>query len=330
MLPPSGRRRSWAHYGVMMPGLPEPHRAFGVMSIVGTPGVRLFDNEALITTTPNDTAYVVSATSSMTTGQFRAYRIGADCEFAADGSRLRFGDDLVIEGRHPTFTVHRTHPEVPVELELEATRAVTHFVRIPGVYRHWSVLCRARGRVGAAGVAGLCTLEYASGVGLHSVMDRRLPVTLPASFFTYHVLNVDEETQLLFTYVLGPAGLPVQQAVHVRRVDGTSATHRRGHGFVVHEYEPHPRTTPDGRSMRLPRRFTWRVTDPRIEVHGTTTGDFTYGLGAGYVGTYDFEGTFDTRKISGCAYLEYIDRRRKRPYVSIAGSGTSLRVIAIP
>src|SRR5919198_3629951 len=28
MLPPSRRRRSWVHYGVMMPGLPEPRRFF--------------------------------------------------------------------------------------------------------------------------------------------------------------------------------------------------------------------------------------------------------------------------------------------------------------
>src|SRR4051812_6682000 len=52
MLPPSGRRRSWVHYGVMMPNLPEPHRFFNVMSIVGTPGVALFANDELVTTTP--------------------------------------------------------------------------------------------------------------------------------------------------------------------------------------------------------------------------------------------------------------------------------------
>jgi hypothetical protein len=315
--PPSGRRRSWAHYGVMMPGLPEPHRAFGVMSIVGTPGVRIFDNDDLIATTPNDTAYLVSATSSMSREQFRAYRIAEQCDFAADGSHLRFGNDLTITGRYPAFSVHRRHPEVEVRLDITATDTITHFVRLGPVYSHWSVLGRARGRILHRGVntdiAGLCTIEYAAGVGLHSVLDRRLPgrVTLPSRFFTYHVLNVDDETQLLFTYVLGPAGIPVQKAVHVRSLRTGAISYRRGHSFLVHEYEPQPRRTPDGRSMRLPLRFTWRVdADGRpIEVHGTTNGDFAYGLGAGYVGTYDYDATFRGRAISGCAYMEFIDCR---------------------
>jgi hypothetical protein len=54
MRPPAGRRRSWVHYGVMMPGLPEPHRGFGVMSIPGTPGVRIFANDHLIRTSPGE------------------------------------------------------------------------------------------------------------------------------------------------------------------------------------------------------------------------------------------------------------------------------------
>jgi hypothetical protein len=297
----------------MMPGLPEPHRAFGVMSILGTPGVRIFANDDLVTTTPNDTAYVVSATSSMSEGQFRAYAMRDDCEFAADGSYLRFDNDLVLDGCHPDFTVHRRHPDVDVYLDIHATDTITHFVRIPGVYRHWSLLCRASGQIGYQGevtdVSGLCTLEYACGVGLHSVVDRRLPawLTLPGRFFTYHVLNIDDETQVLFTYVLGPAGIPVQKAVHVRTSEGAE-TLRRGHEFVVHEYEPQPRFTPDGRAMRVPLRFTWRADDV-IEIDATTNGDFAYGLGAGYVGTYAYEGTFRGKPVSGCAYMEYVDCR---------------------
>jgi hypothetical protein len=314
MPPPSGRRRSWVHYGVMMPGLPEPHRAFGVMAIVGTPGVRIFANDDLITTSPNDTAYVVSATSSMSGAQFRAYSVADECDLAVDGSRIRFGNDVTIEGRHPTFTVRRDHPDVQVELEVTTSDAVTHFVRLGGVYSHWSRLARARGRIvhhgRGADVDGLCTLEYAAGVGLHSLLDRRLPggATLPGRFFTYHVLNVDDETQLLFTHVLGPFGIPVQRAVHVRSLHDGATTHRRGHRWNVTEYEAQPHTTPDGRTMTLPRRFSWRADDV-AEIHGSTAGDWAYGLGAGYVGTYDYEGTFRGRSISGRAYVEYIDCR---------------------
>ncbi|MDT7576992.1 MAG: hypothetical protein QOH17_3325, partial [Pseudonocardiales bacterium] len=56
------------------------------------------------------------------------------------------------------------------------------------------------------------------------------------------------------------------------------------------------------RTMSVPRSFRWAVEG--IEVHGRTNDDLAYGLGAGYVGTYDYEGIFDGRRISGCAYVE--------------------------
>lgn len=194
LAPPSGIH-SWVHYGVMVPGLPEPHRAFGVMAIVGTPGVALFANDDRITTGPRDTAYLVSATSSMRSTPFHTYSIARDCEFG--DRRRRFGDDLVIDGALPRLRVTRRHPDVDAELELEATRSVTRFVALPGVYTHWSVLCTYRGTVGGTEVGGLCTFEYARGVWA---------ANLPATFFTYQVLNVDATTQLLLTEVLGPRG----------------------------------------------------------------------------------------------------------------------------
>jgi hypothetical protein len=83
---------------------------------------------------------------------------------------------------------------------------------------------------------------------------------------------------------------------------------RRGHTFTVLEYDPEPRVTPDGRAMRLPLRFGWGAGD--VAIQGTSVGDWTYGLGAGYVGSYDYDGTFAGRAITGRAYLEYIDCSR--------------------
>jgi hypothetical protein len=296
--PPAGRRRSWVHYGVMLPGLPPPERYFGVMAIVGTPGASFVANDDHIQTTPRDTAYLVSH-------RFHTYSVQRNCDFAPDGSRLRFGDDLLITGRHPSFEVTRTDP--PASLLLDVTSAATRFVRIPGMYDHWSLLCHARGYVGATEVDTLCTFEYAHGVSMHSVLNRRLPkaMRLPVPFFTYHVLNVDHRMQLLFSDVRGPRGIPLQHAAHVRSVDGTSTMRRAGHRFEVQATTPH--TTPDGRTMALPLAFTWAVDG--IEIHGRTNDDFAYGLGAGYVGTYDYEGNVDGRAITGCAYLEYVDLR---------------------
>ncbi|RMI33378.1 DUF6670 family protein [Nocardia stercoris] len=316
MPPPAGRMRNWVHYGVMVPELPEPHRSFGVMSILGTPGVTVFANDQAITTDPADTVYTSSATASMPDEQFLVHSRAYDCEFAPDGSHLRFGEELVIDGTYPHFTVRRIHPDVVVELEIEATPNVAHFANIPGLYKHWSLLSTYRGHVDHHGdrvaVEGLCTVEYAAGVGLHSLA----PATrhnLPVKFFTYHVLNLSDRTQALLVQVLGPCGFPLQKAVYLRSLDGSGGVYTRGFDFEVTEFEPEPRRTPTGRTMSLPRSLSWRVLDgdgrELITIEGKGGGDYSYGLGAGYVGTYEYSGTYRGRDVAGRAYIEYIDCR---------------------
>lgn len=314
MRPPGGRRRSWAHYGVMVPGLPAPHRFFGVMSILGTPGVAIFANDHAITTTPADIVYTSSATAGMSGDQFLVHSIERDCEFRSDGSYLKFGDDPLIEGHYPKFTLHRHHRDVEIELEIHATDVVSHFAHVPGAYDHWSVLAQCRGslrdRHGITPVETLCTVEYATGIGVHSLAPhtrRRLPIP----FFTYHVLNIDPTTQVLLVQVLGPAGLPIQRRVYLRGLDDHGSVHTRGFDFTVTEHQP--RTTPSGHVMRLPTRLHWQVSDngnnPLIAIKGTSNSDYSYGLGAGFVGSYDYTGTFAGRAITGTAYMEYIDLR---------------------
>jgi hypothetical protein len=223
--PPSGVRGSWVNYGVMVPNLPEPHRTFGVMSVVGTPGVSIFANDHAITTTSRGTAYLVSATASMTSEQFRTYSIEKECEFAPDGRVLRFGEDLLVEGQYPTFRLRRHHSEVDVDLQLTATDKVSYFVDVVGgLYSHWSLLCRYHGTVGDIEASGLCTFEYARGIGVHSLPVLGRP-NGPATFFTYQVINIDQASQLLMTEVLGPFGLPLTRSTSegltvVPNVDG--------------------------------------------------------------------------------------------------------------
>jgi hypothetical protein len=105
--------------------------------------------------------------------------------------------------------VRRSHPDVVVELEIDATDKVAHFANVPGLYRHWSLLARYRGHIDYRHhrdeVEGLCTFEYATGVGVHSVKSNTR-LKLPAKFFTYQVLNLDDMTQALFVQSSGPGG----------------------------------------------------------------------------------------------------------------------------
>jgi hypothetical protein len=87
------------------------------------------------------------------------------------------------------------------------------------------------------------TTEYATGVGVHSVKSNTR-LKLPAKFFTYQVLNLDDMTQALFVQVLGPGGFPIQKAVYIRSLDDYGSVYTRGFELRVPEYEPEPRVPP--------------------------------------------------------------------------------------
>lgn len=306
------RWTSWVHYGVMAPGLPEPHRWFGVMSILGTTGARCFDNDPWIRTTPRDTAYVVSGTATAGEDAFRAYSMAQECELREDGGLLRFGaGDLVLEGRVPRVAVRRGGP-APVALELEVTDKVAYFSRIPGVYDHWSLLARYRGTVAGEPVAGLCTYEYARGAGPYSVARSVLPAwaKAPIAIFTYQVLNLGQERQLLLT-VAGPGhGTHVHEGAWERGLDDHGAMHRDV-TFTVTAHRPEPLTTPDGRTMPMPATWSWTVRDATGAHVGALDcragDDWTYGLGAGYVGSFTATGSFRGRPVDTRGYVEYVD-----------------------
>ena len=317
--PPGGPLRSWVHYGVMVPDLPAPHYMFNVMSVVGTPGATVFDNDFAMKESPQDTAYLISTTASMTPGQFRSYSISRECEFRSDGSLLRFGNDLEIKGAYPRWQVRRRSEDLEIVLDIEASSTVSHFAHIPKLYDHWSLLCRYSGTLhqgdSTETVTGLCTFEYAAGAGLYSLGQSRMPARgkVPLTFFTYQILNVSDRKQVLLVELLGPGGFVVQRSVYVRSLDDYGQVYNRGVAFCVEAYEPEAATTPDGFRMRLPKRFTWHAqTDdgaPLLSLSCEVAGDYEFGLGAGYVNWYRYEGTLEGEAIRGNGYLEYIDRR---------------------
>ncbi len=297
------------HFGLMFPNLPAPHNFLNIIAVIGQPRVRMFRNAHLIRTTASDTANLLVGTATATPEHFKGYSVKKDCRFATDSSLLQFGNDLVLEGNYPDFTLRRQGHDFNLELQVHATDKIAHFVNmVGGLYDHWSILCEYRGHIERAGsitpVQGLCTYEYANAAA---------NISLPLYFFSYQIINVDEKTQVLFVQVLGPLGLPVQRRIYVRSLDDHGGIYSRGFDFTVQEYEDRPVVSPEGVKMRLPRRFSWRVDDDNgnelITIAGDCNGDFKYGMAAGYAGSYRYEGRFKGKPIQGTGYIEYIDCR---------------------
>ncbi|CAM3873213.1 DUF6670 family protein [Smaragdicoccus niigatensis] len=285
------------HYGVMIPGLPEPFCFFDAIVVLGTSKAPIFDNRKLATT--DDPAWVLVG-SAITRDSFREFSQAADCDLAPDGKALRFGDDLDIKHGADEIALKAVRPQAHIELTIRPTAAVSHFAHMLGVYDHWSVLCEYEGTFTPTGgetftQTGLCTFEYARAVNL----------PLPFRFFTYQILNIDDNTQVLFTDVRATAGLPVSRYVYVRRTDGTATVHSSGFHHEV--LATTTVTTPDGAKMELPTRFRWSCGD-LVTIEGETNGDWAYGLAAGYAGSYRYTGTFEGESIDGTGYIEWIER----------------------
>ncbi|ARU57942.1 hypothetical protein OLMES_3922 [Oleiphilus messinensis] len=298
------------HYGIMVPGLPEPFRFLNIIVLIGQPKARLFANPHLIETSAKDTANLLVGSATATPDHFQGYSVQRDCEFKPDGSYLKFGNDLVIEGQYPNFSVVREGHDFNLQLSLRATDKIAHFSRmVGGLYDHWSILCEYQGVIEQHGekteLQGLCTYEYA----------RAMNVNLPFRFFTYQIINIDENTQVLMVEVLGPFNMEVQRRVYVRTLDDHGGIYSKGFDFKVHTFESEEVVTPNGVRMRLPGQFSWRVEDDEgvelITIEGDCNQDFNYGMTAGYAGSYHYKGRFKGQAISGTGYIEYIDLRGK-------------------
>lgn len=306
-LPGVARGFAVAHYGVMVPDLPEPFRFFNAIVALGdASSVPIYSNAHSIKTTKDDAAFVLTGTGALEEG-FRSYSIAEDCNLTADDRHLQFADQLTLTRDGDQVMLKAALGDFSADMRLHLTPAVAHFARMPGIYDHIAVLAAYEGTFTSgshsAEVTGLCTYEWA----------RARNAPLPLRFFTYQIVNVTESTQVLMVEVLGIGGIVVQRMVYVRGTDGTASRHTRGYQHIVHTYADEPRITPDGHAMRMPKTFTWSVQDDDgstlVEINGTTNEDYRYGLGSGFAGSFQYTGTFRGEKIVGTAYKEWIDRR---------------------
>ncbi|MGI9125237.1 MAG: DUF6670 family protein, partial [Mycobacterium sp.] len=312
----NSRRYGWTHYGVMIPDLPEPHRFFSCMSLIGATGSLAFDNDHALADVPRRNASVVLATAASYPGHYGNYSTASDFVSNPDGSLVRFGDDLTITGGYPEFHLTGRFGGVEADLRLTNTDKVTWFVRNP-VYKHLSLLTGYRGRFttpgGAVDVEGLCAFEYGACPSPYQLRSPPLPPSqkAPLDYFVYQIINLGPDDQVLLSHhCIG--GTPfITTALHRGR---NHYDLDLGHAeFEVVQYRDAPEPTPYGIAMRVPKvtRFTARragvvVLDVTAELDTT----FTFGLGSGFVTGFRHQTRWRGEQIEGRGYMEYIDRRQ--------------------
>ncbi|OAA70682.1 hypothetical protein ISF_02656 [Cordyceps fumosorosea ARSEF 2679] len=306
----------WTHYGIFLPGLPEPYRFLNLMTFIGATGTACFDNDYLAAADARHTATVLSATAYGEHHHYEAYDAVSGCDFRADGSRLTWGaEDLVLECAYPEYKVAGRFGHMSVDLAIRTTDQVSYFTKMP-IYDHFSVLATYDGTVkdvrGTTRISGMCTVEYARCITPQVLARRPLSpsLKLPVTFFTYQIVNLDERTQLLLTKVTG-AGATLCLLAHLRTLDGGAARVFPRTELEILEYADKRLVDDRGRSMRVPKRMRWTVDDDEgakvVRLEADVDAPFRYGHGQGYVSAYTFQCIWGERSVKGTGYLEWID-----------------------
>lgn len=306
------------HYGIMISDLPEPFKFMACATIIGNSGFRVFDiDHASHLHGPKNMVTLVHGTAVSTHNGFSSYDIYQDFKYHNDGSLLKFGERAEVSGAYPNYRLQSQDQDVEVDLALTATGEITWFAKSKS-YEHLSLLTRYKGTIIYQGethhVSGLCTYEYARGVSLYSLVNKVIPFDykVPWDFFSYQVLNLDQDTQLVMAYCEA-FDYPVLASAYLRRAGQSSKGIQGTVSFEVLALDPMPKVDPDGIEMLLPQRFRWVLVDHAqdidLEINATVDCIWVAGLGRGYVSGYAWQGLSHGKATEGRGYIEYVDVR---------------------
>ena len=310
------RRYGASHYNVVIADLPAPHRHLACAVIIGGVGAAGFDIDHAVHGSPGNTATIALGTAATAPDGFCSYSIEDDCELREDGSLLRFGKDLQIEGTFPNYRIAVQRSDFSLGIEVAATDEITWFARSP-IYDHVGFPARYRGNLTWRGestpVEGVLSLEHARLLSVPGLLNRSIPssLKLPWNFFTYQVINVAPDTLLMLAGV-EMFGQNLLTSAYHKEIGGRHERWVHGVEFDVLSYRDEPELAPDGDATKIPAEFRWRITDDdRVvtEIVGTTDTNLIYGLGRGFVGGYTYHGHHLGEPVEGTAYYEYVDQR---------------------
>ncbi|MFH7767621.1 DUF6670 family protein [Acinetobacter sp. BSP-28] len=295
------------HQGLMIPNLPAPLHYLNFISLIGQPNAAMLRNESAIQTTALDTATTIASISPHMVGQLNSYSVSKDCRFSK--GHFQFSDRETIHGSFPHFHIQRKDKELSFDLSIRTSNIISYFTQLRmGLADHWSLLCQCEGQLTYKEqkfeIQQMGCFEYARSINFPY---------LPLAFFTYQVINLENQRQLLLAQIRDSFNGILQSRIYLR--DGkTGMSQMFDHNvrFKVHRVYPKVKT-PNGQSMYLPREFEWGCEGKDgtcISIQAQSRGDFKFGLAAGYVGSFKYQVRINHHEETGeSGYCEYIDCR---------------------
>ncbi len=296
------------HQALMIPNLPAPLHYLNFLSIIGQPNAPMLCNPSAIQTTALDTATVICSSSPHMHGHFNHYSIEKECQF--QNNRFEFLDREKLQGSFPEFRLTRKDSELSFDLKIQTSTLISHFTHMRfSLAEHWSLLCECQGWIQYQDqrymIESLASFEYARSFNFPY---------LPLAFFTYQVINLSRNRQILLAQIRDSYNAIIQSRIYLRDLNQQNSQMFEDRVyFKVHRVYPQV-VTPNGQKMYLPREFAWSYQNDQdgmnIQIQAQSRGDFKFGVAAGYVGSFCYDITInnETEKGEG-GYCEYIDCR---------------------
>lgn len=299
------------HQKLVLPNLPAPLHYLNFFSLVGQPNSTVFCNQDAIKTTALDTATVLVSSSPHQVGQLNSYSIKKQCALKLDKDQnvhFNFTEKVQVFGRLPHFTLWQEDEELSFELKIETLPFISHFIHLKfGFAEHWSLLAHCKGLIRYKNqqfeIQQMGAFEYARLVNFPY---------LPYALYVYQLIQLNDGRQFIFLHSRDQQNKILYSRLYLRDLSRQQVKMwDRGVYFNIHRVFPKVKTA-NQQEMYLPREFEWKHADQEIQINiqAQSRGDYKFGLGAGYVGSFSFQMTINGEPFYGeNGYIEYIDCR---------------------
>lgn len=294
------------HQALKIPNLPAPLHYLNFYSLIGQPRAPIFEQSHLNITQALDVATVLVSTSMHSVGHFHAYDIQQQFEY--QNSLFNFDGREILSGHLPHVRFTRHDDELSLDLNIKTLDSGRCFYQLPwSLGQFWSLSCQCLGQLHYAGqtypIEQRGVLEYARSINF---------AYLPFAFYVYQLIELSDTQQIIVLQLRDQFNSILYSRLYLKDFESDQVQVYDQH-LELHIDRVYPLVkTPNHHSMYLPRNFHWQLNDANrvVRIAGESRGDFKFGLGAGFVGSFSYRVVLDDQVFEGeHAYCEYIDCR---------------------
>ena len=292
---------------LIVPGLPTPFHYLNF--IITHPTLCHIDqyDHNKETTSADNVLSVLCSTSLHLNSYLNFYSIQQDCRVE---QAYLFGDRESITGNFPTLFLERNDAELKVKLKIEVLPFVTYLEKMRfGLSRFWTIPCFCQGEVQYKN-----TQFSIEGMGSLESYQKKKLCFVDVAFHTYQIVNLSAQQQIIFRQKRNGKNQILSSQICLRDYKNQKNYYfDRNVLFKIHRMYPKI-ITPDGKPMYLPREFEWQMQNDDgfvINFFAKSRGDFKFGVGQGYVGSFQYTIKINGKEENGEAgYIEYQDLRK--------------------